>query len=32
MQIRLSDEDIAAIDELDRNQRIANPDFAPAWD
>lgn len=32
MQLRLSDEDTAAINRLDRNERIANPDFAPAWD
>ena len=28
----LSEEEIRAIDELDRNERIANPDFAPSWD
>ncbi|MEC7378305.1 MAG: 2,5-didehydrogluconate reductase DkgB, partial [Pseudomonadota bacterium] len=28
----LSDDEIKAIDALDRNGRIANPDFAPAWD
>jgi 2,5-diketo-D-gluconate reductase B len=32
MELRLSDEDIAAIDQLDRRERIANPGFAPAWD
>jgi 2,5-diketo-D-gluconate reductase B len=32
MELRLSDEDIAAIDQLDRGERIANPGFAPAWD
>ncbi len=30
--IRLSDEEIRAIDQLDRGERIADPDFAPAWD
>lgn len=30
--LRLSDEDMTAIASLDRNERIANPDFAPAWD
>ena len=24
--------DIAAIDALDRGERLVNPDFAPAWD
>lgn len=32
MNIRLSADEIAAIDKLDRGERIANPDFAPAWD
>lgn len=32
LKIRLSDAEIAAIDALDRGERIANPDFAPAWD
>lgn len=32
LKIKLSDEEIKAIDALDRNGRIANPDFAPAWD
>lgn len=32
MNVQLSDEDIAAIDQLDRGERIANPGFAPAWD
>lgn len=32
LDIRLTDEELRAIDALDRNQRIANPDFAPAWD
>jgi 2,5-diketo-D-gluconate reductase B len=31
-QLRLDDEDMAAIAKLDRNERIANPDLAPAWD
>jgi len=30
--VELSPEDIAQIDQLDRNERIANPGFAPAWD
>ena len=32
LDIELSDEEIRTIDRLDRNERIANPDFAPAWD
>lgn len=32
LKIRLSKEEIAAIDQLDRNERIANPEFAPKWD
>lgn len=32
LDIRLSAEEIAAIDKLDRNERIADTDFAPAWD
>ncbi|MEE2763705.1 MAG: 2,5-didehydrogluconate reductase DkgB [Pseudomonadota bacterium] len=32
LSIRLSDEEIRAIDQLDRGERIADPDFAPAWD
>lgn len=32
VHLALSDEEIAAIDKLDRNERIANPSFAPAWD
>ncbi|MFL1455863.1 2,5-didehydrogluconate reductase DkgB [Marinobacter sp. GN3S48] len=32
LKIRLSEEEIAAIDQLDRNERIANPGFAPNWD
>ena len=31
-QLRLDDEDMAAIAKLDRNERIANPDRAPTWD
>ncbi len=31
-RLRLSDEDMAAIAGLDRNERIANPSFAPNWD
>ncbi|MFT6431785.1 MAG: 2,5-diketo-D-gluconate reductase B [Halopseudomonas sp.] len=30
--IQLSPEDVAAIAALDRGERIADPDFAPAWD
>ena len=30
--VRLSAEDMAEIASLDRNERIADPDFAPAWD
>ncbi len=32
LNIELSDEEIKAIDELDRGERIANPGFAPDWD
>lgn len=32
LDIRLSADEIARIDQLDRNERIANPGFAPAWD
>ena len=32
LDVQLSEEEIRAIDALDRNERIANPDFAPAWD
>jgi 2,5-diketo-D-gluconate reductase B len=32
INIKLSAEEIQAIDGLDRNKRIANPDFAPDWD
>ena len=30
--LRLTEHDLADIAELERNQRLANPDFAPAWD
>ncbi len=30
--LRLSDEDMTRIATLDRGERLANPDFAPAWD
>ena len=32
LNITLSEEEIRAIDELDRGERIADPDFAPNWD
>ncbi|WIX31308.1 2,5-didehydrogluconate reductase DkgB [Salinicola sp. JS01] len=32
LELRLSDAEIAEIDGLDRGERIADPDFAPAWD
>lgn len=32
LKLRLSDDEIQAINALDRNERIANPGFAPAWD
>ncbi len=32
MKVELSAEEIAQIDNLDRNERIANPGFAPDWD
>jgi len=32
LQITLSDDEIQAIDALDRGERIADPGFAPAWD
>lgn len=32
LKITLSDEEIQAIDALDRGERIADPGFAPAWD
>ena len=31
-QLQLSQDDVAAISALERNERIADPDFAPAWD
>ena len=31
-QLRLSVEEMAAIAELDRGERVANPEFAPVWD
>ncbi len=30
--LQLSQEDVAAISALERNERIADPDFAPTWD
>ena len=32
LNVELTAEEIAAIDKLDRNERIANPGFAPNWD
>ncbi len=32
LKIRLSDEEIEAINALDRGERLANPDFSPDWD
>lgn len=32
LNIELSDDEIARIDQLDRGERIANPSFAPDWD
>ncbi|MFW5823945.1 MAG: 2,5-didehydrogluconate reductase DkgB [Marinobacter sp.] len=32
LKIRLSEDDMKAIDALDRGERIANPEFAPDWD
>ncbi|SHI15331.1 2,5-didehydrogluconate reductase DkgB [Ferrimonas marina] len=32
LQLTLSEDEMAQIATLDRNQRIANPDFAPNWD
>ncbi|WP_417330388.1 2,5-didehydrogluconate reductase DkgB [Halomonas cupida] len=32
LKLTLSDDDMAAIAELDRGERIASPDFAPEWD
>jgi len=31
-QLHLTDDEMAAIAELDRNERLAHPDFSPAWD
>ncbi|WP_150912716.1 2,5-didehydrogluconate reductase DkgB [Marinobacter halotolerans] len=32
LDVELTPEEIARIDALDRNERIANPSFAPTWD
>ncbi|MBD3641477.1 MAG: 2,5-didehydrogluconate reductase DkgB [Marinobacter sp.] len=32
LKIQLTEQEIRAIDALDRGERIANPDFAPDWD
>lgn len=32
LDIQLNEDEIRAIDSLDRKERIANPGFAPAWD
>ncbi|WP_297796090.1 2,5-didehydrogluconate reductase DkgB [uncultured Marinobacter sp.] len=32
LKIQLSNDEIIAIDGLDRGERLANPDFAPRWD
>jgi 2,5-diketo-D-gluconate reductase B len=32
LNVELTPEEIARIDALDRNERIANPSFAPTWD
>ncbi len=32
LNLQLTDQEIAEIDSLDRGERIANPEFAPAWD
>lgn len=32
LEIKLTPEELAAIESLDSGERIANPDFAPAWD
>lgn len=32
MELKLSAKELAQIDKLDSGDRIANPDFAPAWD
>jgi 2,5-diketo-D-gluconate reductase B len=31
-ELRLTVAEMAAIGELERNERLANPDFAPHWD
>lgn len=31
-QLRLTDEEMQRIATLDRNERLANPGFAPKWD
>jgi len=31
-ELRLSTEDMAAIEALERGERVANPGFAPRWD
>lgn len=31
-QLRLTDEEMQQIATLDRNERLANPGFAPKWD
>ena len=31
-ELRLSTEDMTAIEALDRGERVANPGFAPRWD
>jgi 2,5-diketo-D-gluconate reductase B len=30
--VRLSADDIAAIDALERGERLVSPDFGPVWD
>src|SRR5699024_1236705 len=32
LDIRLSDDEIRTIDALDCGERLANPEFSPAWD
>lgn len=32
IQFDLNDEDFFAIDDLEKNIRVVNPDFAPDWD
>jgi 2,5-diketo-D-gluconate reductase B len=32
LDLRLSGDDIAAIDGLERGERLVSPDFGPAWD